>query len=214
MSRPRGNTRPIYDRVTDTILADLERGVRPWTKPWCATSTAGIVSRPQRQSGEPYRGINVLLLWSEAAANGFASSTWMTFRQALALGAHVRKGEHGATVVYADRITRAETDEAGDESVRRIPFLKTYTVFNVDQIDGLPERYTTVAPRVEPTARIAAAEAFFAGVGADVRHGGDSAFYAPASDHIQLPRFEQFIDAESYYATLAHELTHWTGHVP
>jgi antirestriction protein ArdC len=211
MSRPRTDSRPLYDRVTDAIIADLDRGVRPWAKPW-SVNASGAVSRPLRHSGEPYRGINVLLLWSEAAANGFSSPIWMTFRQALALGGHVRKGEHGATVVYADQITRTETDEAGDEATRNIPFLKAYTVFNVDQIEELPERYAGVTPRSEPAARIAAAEVFFSCVEADIRHGGDSAFYVPAADYIQLPWFEQFVDAESYYATLAHELTHWTGH--
>lgn len=136
----------------------------------------------------------------------------MTFRQALALGGRVQKGEYGATVVYADRVTRSEADETGEESVSSIPFLKAYTVFNVDQINGLPERYTVLPPRPEPAARIAAAEAFFGTLGADIRHGGDSAYYAPASDYIRVPRFEQFVDAESYYATLAHEVTHWTGH--
>jgi antirestriction protein ArdC len=211
MSRPRTELHPLYDRVTDAIIADLERGVLPWTKPWSAGSSQGAC-RPLRHSGEPYRGINVVLLWSEAAAKGFASPTWMTFRQALALGGHVQKGEHGATVVYADRITRTEADETGEETVSSIPFLKAYTVFNVDQIDGLPERFTGIAARPEPPARIAAAEAFIDALGADIRHGGDSAYYAPASDHIRMPRLEQFLDAESYYATLLHELTHWTGH--
>lgn len=213
MARPDTETRPLYTRVTDAIVADLERGLRPWTKPW-ASGAGGPVDRPLRHSGEPYRGINVLLLWSEAFEHGYASPTWMTFRQALALGGHVRKGEHGATVVYANRIVREDADvPEGEDGVRSIPFLKAYTVFNVAQIEGLPEAY---APAPEPVVsterRIAAVEAFVATTGAAVRHGGDRAFYAPGPDHVQMPHLAAFPAAEDYYATLLHELTHWTGH--
>lgn len=109
MSRPNEPARPdLYSRITDKIIAQMETGVRPWTQPW--TSSASV-SRPLRHNGEAYSGINVLLLWSEAMARGFQASTWMTFRQALALGAHVRKGETGATVVYANtwRVRRPTT---------------------------------------------------------------------------------------------------------
>ena len=100
MSRPNEPSRPdLYARITHQIVAQLEAGVRPWTQPWAASES---VSRPLRHDGTPYRGINVVLLWGEAAARGFQSATWMTFRQALALDAHVRKGEKGSTVVYAN----------------------------------------------------------------------------------------------------------------
>jgi antirestriction protein ArdC len=201
----------LYARVTDAIVADLETGVRPWMKPWSAG--AGQISRPLRATGQPYSGVNVLLLWAEAAARGFSAPVWMTFRQALALGGHVRRGEHGATVVYANRITRIEAGEDGHDLERSIPFLKAYTVFNVDQVDGLPaEFYAPPAARLDPAARIAHAEAFFAATGAEIRHGGDSAYYALTSDHVQMPRFECFESAEAYYATLAHECVHWTRH--
>lgn len=131
MSRAPTETRPdLYARVTQAIVEDLKRGVRPWAKPWSAEHLAGRIGRPLRHSGEPYRGINVVLLWAEAVANGYSAPIWMTFRQALALGAHVRKGEHGATVVYADRIRRTEADDDGQDVEREIPFLKAYTVFN------------------------------------------------------------------------------------
>lgn len=211
MSRPNEPARPdLYSRITDKIIAQLETGVRPWTQPW--TSSASV-SRPLRHNGEAYSGINVLLLWSEAMARGFQSPTWMTFRQALALGAHVRKGETGATVVYANILARAETDDVGEEQLRRIPFLKAYTVFNVEQIEGLGEGHASApAPAVNPDARIAQVEAWFATLGVDLRHGGGSAFYVPSTDHVQMPAFEQFRDAQSYYATLGHECVHWTGH--
>lgn len=203
----------LYSRVTAQIVADLENGVRPWTKPWGINGAGSTATRPLRHNGAPYAGINVVTLWSAALAAGYASPVWMTFRQALELGAHVRKGEKGSLVVFASKLTRTESDEStGEESERRIPFLKGYTVFNAGQIDGLPDRYRArPAPRFDPPARIAHAESFFAATGAAIRHGGNRAFYCPGSDHIQMPPFEAFRDAESYYATLAHEATHWTG---
>jgi antirestriction protein ArdC len=212
VARPSSETRPLYDRVTDAIIADLDRGIRPWMKPWNAGPLAGPVSRPLRHAGEPYRGINVLLLWAEASARGYVTPTWMTFRQALELGAHVRKGEHGATVVYANSISRTETDERGEDHDRSIPFLKAYTVFNVEQIEGLPERFLSPPPKLGPDQRIAAAEVFFGRTGAEVRHGGAEAYFSVRSDHIQMPLFECFDDPEAYYASLAHEAVHWTGH--
>jgi antirestriction protein ArdC len=209
MARPHAETRPLYNRVTDAIIADLERGVRPWTKPWTSGS-AGPISRPLRHSGESYRGINVLLLWSEAFEHGYASPMWVTFRQALALGGHVRKGEHGATVVYANRIVREDADAPeGEDGVRSIPFLKAYTVFNVTQIDSLPEGFLPVAlPPVVEEARIASLDDFVLATGADVRHGGNQAYYAPGPDFVQMPPRAAFSEGHDYYATLLHELTH------
>jgi antirestriction protein ArdC len=128
----------------------------------------------------------------------------MTFKQALELKAHVRKGEEGSLVVYADNIIRTETNAVtGEEAERAIPFMKGYTVFNVEQIDGLPEHfYAMPAPRTETVRRIERAESFFAATGADVRHGGNRAFYSPASDYVQMPCIEAFRDAESLYAIL------------
>lgn len=203
----------VYSRVTNKIIADLENGVRTWMKPWSVTHTAGKISRPLRQTGEPYQGVNVLLLWSQALANGYVAPIWMTYKQAAALNAHVRKGEHGTMVVYADRFTKTETDESGAETTSTVPFMKAYTVFNVEQIEGLPQHYYATFENPLPlTTRIANAERMIANTGADIRHGGSMAFYAPRPDRIQLPPFESFKDAESYYATALHELTHWTKH--
>jgi len=204
----------VYERITGQIVAELEKGVRPWLKPWNAEHAAGRITRPLRANGIPYRGINVIMLWSEAVTKGYAAPIWMTFKQAQELGANVRKGEHGSLVVYAATVTRNETDaETGEASEREIPFMKGYTVFNVEQIEGLPAQYTTLAaPTLDPVARVAKAEAFFAATRADIRHGGNMAYYTATSDHVQMPPFESFRDAESYYATLAHEMTHWTRH--
>lgn len=211
MSRPDEPSRSdLHTRITRQIVAQLEAGVRPWTQPWAASES---VSRPLRHDGTPYQGINVVLLWGEAAARGFQSATWMTFRQALALNAFVRKGERGSTVVYADQLVRTDADDAGEEATRRIPFLKAYTVFNVEQIEGLPASYAPApTPVLNSGQRLARAEAFFAATGAEVRHGGGCAFYAPEPDFVQMPAFESFRDPEAYYATLSHELTHWTRH--
>lgn len=203
----------IYAQITEKLVAALEKGVRPWVQPWSAGHVKGRVTRPLRHNGEPYTGMNVLLLWSESMARGFASPMWMTFRQASELGAHVRKGESGATVVYASRFKRTETDARGDEVEREIPFLKAYTVFNCDQIEGLPQHYYArpVEPIANPIERVAHADRFFGYTGAVIRHGGTKAFFAPSSDHVQMPPFESFRDAASYYAVLGHECVHWAG---
>ena len=202
----------IYERVTAAIVADLEEGVRTWQKPWNAEHAAGRITRPLRHNGVPYQGINVIMLWSAAMAGGFAAPIWMTFKQAKEMGAHVRKGAKGSLVVYADRIRKTELDlSTGEEQERDIPFMKGYTVFNVEQIEGLPGPfYAAAEKRLDSVARIAHAEGFFASLGADIRHGGNQAYYTMAEDRVQMPPFETFRDAESYYATLAHECTHWT----
>jgi antirestriction protein ArdC len=204
----------VYSRITSQIIAALEQGVKPWTQPWNAAHAAGHVSRPLRHNGQPYSGINVLTLWASAMSSHYSAPIWMTFRQAIELGGHVRKGEKGSPVVYANAITKAETDEStGDDIERTIPFLKAYTVFNVEQIEDLPGHfYARAEPARNPDERIADAERFFAATRADIRHGGDSAYYSPVLDYIQMPPFEAFRDAQSYYATLAHEATHWTRH--
>ncbi len=204
----------IYARITGQIVAALETGVRPWVRPWNAEHAAGRITRPLRHNGQPYSGINILSLWASAMEQNFAAPIWMTYRQATELGAHVRKGEKGSPVVYANSITRSETDaDSGAEVARDIHYLKGYTVFNVEQIEGLPEQYTApAAPRLDVLLRIARAESFFAATGATIAYGGNRAFYRPSTDSIMLPAFETFRDAESYYATLAHETTHWTAH--
>jgi antirestriction protein ArdC len=204
----------VYRRITDQIVSQLERGVRPWMQPWSAEHAAGRIVRPRRFNGLPYKGINVLMLWSAAMEKGYSAPLWMTFKQALEFDAHVRKGETGSLVVYADTITRTETDATtGEEAERAIPFLKGYTVFNVEQIEGLPEHfYAKPEPKGEPVQRIERAESFFAATHAHIVHGGSRACYIVSRDQIHMPCIDCFRDAESYYATLAHEATHWTRH--
>jgi antirestriction protein ArdC len=152
--------RDVYSRITNKIIADLEQGVRPWMRPWNAEHAAGRITRPLRHNGIPYKGINVVMLWSASVTKGYACPIWLTFKQALELGGNVRKGETGELVVYADRITRTETDALGEEVEQAIPFLKGYTVFNAEQCDGLPAHYTAKAepPALTPLQRIDAAD--------------------------------------------------------
>lgn len=207
------NRQDIYTRITATIVAELEKGARPWVKPWNAEHAAGRITRPLRHNGQPYSGINVLSLWASASVQGFAAPIWMTFRQALELGGHVRKGEKGSPVVYANAMTKTETDSAtGDEVERSIRFLKGYTVFNICQVEGLPDHfYAPAAPRLNPPMRIERAEKFFAATGASISYGGSRAFYRPSTDSIVMPPIEAFTDAEAFYSTLCHEGIHWSG---
>ena len=200
----------IYQTVTDSIIAALEAGVKTWEKP---RSTGFTESLPLRHCGERYRGINVLILWGAAQSAGFVSAYWMTYRQSQELGGQVRKGEKGTGIVYYGTHNKGESEESaeGDEGPGVFRFLKSFTVFNADQIAGLPEKFYS-KPEInrEIGERIDAFDNFVQRTGANVQHGGSRAFYRPSTDHIQMPEFEYFRDAEAYCATLAHELTHWT----
>ena len=188
----------VYARVTGKIIADLERGNLTWLQPWEAGHQAGPVSRPLRAEGKAYRGVNVLMLWASAVEKGYACPIWMTYRQADELGGQVRKGEKGSLVVYANRITRTVTDDKGDTVETEIPFMKGYTVFNVEQIDGLPGHYYAAAAAVHhDVARLDAADRFFAATGAAIRHGGGQAYYSLDRDVVQMPDMPAFRDSES-----------------
>ena len=200
----------IYTRITNRIIADLEQGVRPWMKPWNADHAAGSITRPLRHNGIPYRGINVVMLWSASVIKGYACPIWLTFKQAIELGGNVRRGAKGELVVFANCITRTETDDKGEETGREIPYMKGYTVFNAEQCEGLPAHFSAMTRPATLTTmeRLDYAERFFAATHADIRNGGTRAFYAEGPDYVQMPPFETFRDPESYAATLAHELTH------
>jgi antirestriction protein ArdC len=178
MANTKSSRPDVYTRITDKIIADLEQGVRPWMKPWNAEHAAGRITRPLRLNDQVYNGINVLMLWSAAVTEGYGAPIWMTFRQDKELGTNVRKGEHGELVVYANTVTRTEQDaETGEDVEHAIPFMKSYTVFNIEQIDGLPSHYYQPAePVLDPVQRIDHAESFFAVTGATIRHGGNQVY--------------------------------------
>lgn len=201
----------VYERITAAIVEKLEAGTLPWMQPWGA---GGSPIRPLRHNGVAYRGINTVLLWMTAAERGYSSPYWMTYRQAQELGAQVRKGEMSALVVYAGAIERHEDNDNGDPTERRIPFLKGYSVFCADQIDGLDDHYYVKAEAPEGATRkerIAAVDQYFTNTGAIIREGGNSAYYSPGGDFIQMPPFSAFVSAEAFATTLAHEGIHWTA---
>ncbi len=204
----------IASSVTSQIIAKLESGVLPWTSPW----SSGTILNPLRHGGESYRGINTLLLWIAAEELGYTNPYWMTFQQAKALGGHVRKGEHSQSIVYYGTAQKHDADgtagdggEGGEDGKSHYRFLKCYSVFNVQQIDGLPERYTvTYTGQRFTTDRIPKLDAIIAGTRIEIRHGGDKAYYHPGSDFIQMPEIDCFADIERYYCTLFHEAAHGT----
>lgn len=201
----------IYQTVTDSIIAMLEAGVKPWV-PGHNSKDCGLPVIPTRANGQAYRGINVALLWGAAEMKGYRHQTWMTFNQAKELGGCVRKGEKATPVVYwgTFKAQADDTDDSGDDGKSRM-FAKGYSVFNIEQIDGLPARFYEPAT-VEPSeTRIAKADAWAVATGADIRHGGSQAYYSPKGDYVQVPPFAAYDEPESYYSTLTHELTHWSG---
>lgn len=203
---------PNFSKVTDKIIADLKQGIRPWIKPWTTTDRSAV-SLPVRHTGEPYRGVNVLMLWGEAVEKGYRSARWMTYRQALELGGYVRKGQSGTLVYYANNLFVKKIDSEGTENRHEVYLLRAYTVFNTEQIEGLPAAMSASSDTMRPKVHlIDAAEQFVAATLATIRHGGDRAYYTEKEDAIQLPRPDRFNDAESYAATQLHELIHWTKH--
>lgn len=194
----------LFARITDAIAAQLERGVRPWSKPW--TSQPGVLTMPHNIEGRAYSGGNVFWLWLQQEVMGYPTACWMTFNQAKARGGTVPKG---GTPVYFYGASKKVNEATGKEESR--PFAKVFYVWNIAQVEGL-----TVAPpaTVEPAPefeRIAAADALMAATGAVIRHGGAKAFYSPDYDSIQLPERADFVSADGYYSTAFHELGHWTG---
>ena len=198
-------------RITQEIIARLEAGAKPWIKPWRGVP----VSRPLRACGTPYRGMNVFWLWIVADMCGYASPFWMTYNQAQKLGAQVRKGEKSTIAIFYKSYTReVEAAESGETSEEARRVLKAYPVFNADQVDGLSERFHPAAALelVEPAGREQELDAFFAAIPAALRHQGDEAYYEPVADRVTMPPAHLFSGFDHYYATLAHELSHWTGH--
>jgi antirestriction protein ArdC len=204
----------LYQEITDKIIAELDRGRVPWVQPWAGVSAPLGLPR-NAATGRPYSGISILILWCAVAERGFTGQRWLTFRQALKLGAHVRKGEKGTTVVYADRFVpgreRTRAAETGDEPAA-IPFLKRFTVFNADQCEDLPADITPPPAPVAENLVLPQAEALIRATGADLRIGGNRAFYVPSADFIQVPPPAAFFEPVNWHRTVCHELGHWSGH--
>lgn len=191
--------RDNYEAITARLIEAMEKGIIPWHKPWASEYY-------NAKTGHRYRGLNVPVL----AMSGFSDPRWMTYRQAQEAGGHVRKGERGTCVMFWKLMKAKEQDAAEGEKVKVFPVIKTYTVFNVEQIDGLtlpPVQTFTHEP-------IAEAEALVQNMPKrpGIEHGGQRAFYSPSRDFVGMPTPESFESAEAYYSTLFHELTHSTGH--
>jgi antirestriction protein ArdC len=206
----------LYRDITDKIIAELEQGIVPWVQPWSSGKQRSPLGLPVNGlTRRSYSGINILLLWAAIEERGFASPYWVTFKQCIAMGGSVRKGEKGTHVYFADRFVpqkeKVRANETGDEP-NSIAFLKRYTVFNAEQCDGLPKGLVaTPEPKAERQI-VPEAEALIAATGADFRIGGDQAFYVPSEDFIRIPHKTAYTDQINWYRTAFHELGHWTGH--
>lgn len=199
--------RDVYQEVTDDILALLERGVRPWQGPWNRKDSKfdGSVL-PVRENGELYRGINILILWGKALKCGYESHVWMTYKQAESLGGQVRKGEKGTSVVYYGQGTKSEKDKDGKSKEVKFSFLKSYSVFNIQQIDGLDlSRFEARPLGVTDSLK------FFQDAGAKIIQQGSEAFYSQSKDTVCIPKVSYFKSEDHFTAVLAHEMIHWTG---
>ncbi len=205
----------LHDEVTNRIICELEGGRIPWVQPWGSVGTASPGLPRNAVTGRSYSGVNVLILWGALFEHGHGSQGWLTFKQARDAGGCVRKGEHGVTVVYADRFTpEAEKERAREsgEDARSVPFLKRFTVFNLAQCEGLRPG---LAPEPEPLPEreiVPVAEEVIAASGVEFRIGGNKAFYVPSADYVQVPPQPAFYEQVNFYRTALHELCHASGH--
>ena len=209
--------RDVAAEVTETILKALEKGTAPWVRPWSTSGSSTIACPFNGISGRRYNGLNVLLLWIAADAHGYTSPEWLTFRQAQGAGGTVRRGEHGTLITFWKFLPgRVVIDGTTGERTqgRQIPMLRSFTVFNRAQCEGLPPSRFVAPPRLSQNERLAAVEAFVKATGVEIRETADEvvACYTPTSDYIRMPHIGRFVDAGAYYATTLHEMTHWTGH--
>lgn len=196
----------LFERITHELISAIESGTGKWEMPW---TQLGAHLAPRNIDGRLYRGFNVWVLAATASLKGWNSNTWGTYKAWQRHGAQVRKGEKGTQVVLWKRAKKRTENETGDTEESSYLYARVFTVFAAEQVDG----YEAPAPVKLPThERIEAAEAYFAKVGATVHEGGDSAFYRPVTDEIQVPTIDQFRTPEHFYSTLAHEHIHWTGH--
>jgi antirestriction protein ArdC len=200
----------IHRIVTGRMIAALQRGTIPWRKPWHAAT-----GRPRSMStGQPYRGVNLFLLSLTAGEEGYASPYWATYRQTAALGGQVRKGERSTLVVFWKKAETEHRDpQTGEVTVKSVPVLRYYRVFNAHQADGLPDRFYPAAGEHQSIAGPQVVLDGYLARGPRLVHvAGDRADYHPATDTIRLPLPAQFCSPESYYAAAFHEAGHSTGH--
>lgn len=213
---PHDKRQSIYDQVTAKVIADLEQGRVPWVQPWGTSEVKAPLCLPRNAlTGRSYSGINILILWHAVVRGGYGAQSWLTFRQAQQLGGTVRKGERGVTACHADSyVPKSEAERADLEGVEpeKVAFLKRFTLFNIEQCDGLPAELFASGEPASETMINGRAEALIEATGADFRVGGYRAYYVPSGDFIQVPPRPAFFEPINYYRTCFHELGHWTGH--
>ena len=204
----------VYQQVTNLIIQQLEKGVIPWHKPWTGTKEALPALPVNYTTGNRYRGINILLLWSSLLQNDYQSGEWASFKQWSEKGEYVRKGEKGSLIIYYNTVEKEIDDE-----LTKIPFIKTSYVFNREQLASFqPQEAPDQPARVNRVARSESLEDFISQTKAVIEHHHEGAFYIPSQDKIKMPYPEYFLDTDSlsategYYGTLTHELVHWSGH--
>ncbi len=205
--------RDIHQQVTDTIIQQLEAGTVPWQKPWKGGTSQSISIPKNATTGNKYRGINILLLWSSAIEHDYPTQEWATFKQWQSKKEAIRKGEKGNLIVFYDTI-----EKEVDGETKEIPFLKSSVVFNRSQLASYEaaEKAENLNP-ISLIEKINQVDTFIENTGAIIEHTGNQAFYRPSTDQICMPTPEAFVDTktstatEGYYSTLLHELTHWTG---
>ena len=203
----------IREQITNQLISAINAGTIPWRRPWSSDSNAPGL-HTSMSTGSPYRGINQLILMASTARNNFRSKWWGSFNSIKQKGASVSRGQKGTQIVLFKKIERERTDEAGDDVKDSFFVMKTFTVFNAEQTTGLEQfRVGFNKPQNNTVERYENADAVIDATGADIRYGGNEAFYNPPNDFIQLPHRHQFETPELAYETTFHELGHWTEHV-
>lgn len=204
--------RDIAQEITDRIVELLEQGVMPWVAEQDTTSAGSIPVNAA--SGNAYNGLNIINLWIAQHKQGFGSNQWMTFKQARDAGGMVRKGEKGTLAIFYKTLEKEtdKTDSSGQAVVEKIPMLRSFTLFNLDQIDGVEHlNVEAQRPRYDFTP-IEIGERMIKASGVPLSHGGVTPFYRPSTDSITMPARDRFPISEDYYAVYAHELVHATKH--
>ena len=203
---PQGVKTDIHQAITDQILAAMEQARSSGRRLWDSQPSLPL----NLTTGKPYSGINVLMLWAAGLSRGYSSPYWLTFKQAQTLGGQVRKGEHGTACVFYKPWESADTNPAtGETETKTGAVLKSFRVFNLDQIDGIEAPAREARPAFQA---IEDAERILSSSPARIAIGGTQAFYRPSDDTIRLPAREAFINAEAFYNVALHEVTHSTGH--
>lgn len=200
-------TAEVMATVVDGLIAEIEAGAGTWSMPWSKLGKSGLPNNPV--SKIVYQGGNIISLWLAAEAKGYPTAQWATYNQWESVKAQVRKNEKG-TYAFKWVTKPAEKDEAGNIVKKATGFYSVFSLFNIAQVDNAP---ATLTPEpLSPVERIEVADRWFGALPAEVRYGGDRAFYSTNGDYIQVPEWDQFKSPLHGYATLAHELGHWTGH--